>query len=863
MKIFRFLAVFLTAFLLQSMAASAQIWINEFHYDNASTDAGEFIELAIRTGFVDLNTVTVTLYNGSGGAAYLSHSGSEFTQGGSENGVSFFYLDIAGIQNGPDGISLDVDGELIQFISYEGNFIASGGPANGVRSTDIGVAQTSATPEGSSLSLTGLSSNYDGFTWSVTDNNATKGQVNAGQEIEETISEIDEPTIFVSLNGAEIDSGATIDFGQILLQETSTQTLEIKNLGNDTLFITGLNFTDGAFSSTVSATDSLTFNESLLVEITFEPTLAGSSTGVLSFNSNDTSNTAFSFNLTGSAIDGDGVMDISEARTLAQGTTVTVSGIVTVADEFRGPVYFQDATAGLAWYDADMRETGTDDFLLDVQRGDSIVVTGALSNFYELLQISDPNVQFEVHRNPATTVEPIQITIAQLNSGDFEGQLVSVEAKINTGVLQANANYSISVGTDTAQLRIDKYSALAGSAPPAGSTTIVGVVGRFNEVFQITPRGLEDITVEPKVYPDEGVSKDVTFEIVTWNIERFGDTGNGEAADEIQLNNAITVIDSLDADVVALQEISDDATFYRLVDSLDAYSGALAPAANLAFLYKNETIVNRGISQVDDGLDSYDWASRFPYRFKFNANINGETRTFYVFNIHAKAFGDEESYLRRVDASVQMKNYLDLYHPNDNVILLGDFNDEILGSTYNGVTSPYSNFDNDEDYTIITKSLEEEGFTSYSSYSMLDHIVFSNDLMDEYYEGTERIEIPSYISSYLSQTSDHYPVWVRLQWGTISPNEEQNEPVRFLLEQNYPNPFNPATVISYQLPASSLVSLDVFDMTGRKVATLVNGQVPAGEHQVTFNAASLSSGMYMYRLQAGTQIMTKKMMLVK
>ena len=74
MKIFRFLAVFLTASLLQSMAASAQIWINEFHYDNASTDTGEFIELAVRTGFVDLNTVTVTLYNGGNGSAYLSHS---------------------------------------------------------------------------------------------------------------------------------------------------------------------------------------------------------------------------------------------------------------------------------------------------------------------------------------------------------------------------------------------------------------------------------------------------------------------------------------------------------------------------------------------------------------------------------------------------------------------------------------------------------------------------------------------------------------------------------------------------------------------------------------------------------------------
>ncbi len=88
-------------------------------------------------------------------------------------------------------------------------------------------------------------------------------------------------------------------------------------------------------------------------------------------------------------------------------------------------------------------------------------------------------------------------------------------------------------------------------------------------------------------------------------------------------------------------------------------------------------------------------------------------------------------------------------------------------------------------------------------------------------------------------------------------------PRTFELGQNYPNPFNPTTAISYQLPVASEVSLKVYDLLGREVATLVNQRQEAGRYQALFNAASLSSGVYFYRLQAGAFLETKKMMLVK
>ena len=88
-------------------------------------------------------------------------------------------------------------------------------------------------------------------------------------------------------------------------------------------------------------------------------------------------------------------------------------------------------------------------------------------------------------------------------------------------------------------------------------------------------------------------------------------------------------------------------------------------------------------------------------------------------------------------------------------------------------------------------------------------------------------------------------------------------PTQITLHQNYPNPFNPTTVISYELPQVADVQLQVFDMLGRQVATLVDGTVQAGTHQVTFDASNLSSGVYIYRLHTAEYILTRKLTVLK
>ncbi len=133
--------------------------------------------------------------------------------------------------------------------------------------------------------------------------------------------------------------------------------------------------------------------------------------------------------------------------------------------------------------------------------------------------------------------------------------------------------------------------------------------------------------------------------------------------------------------------------------------------------------------------------------------------------------------------------------------------------------------------------------------------------------------------------TDRYNGWIVGRQGTILhtkdgggittdlQNEDYQLPIAFSLSQNYPNPFNPSTTIKYQIPdlpagrqELSFVTLKVYDVLGKEVATLVNEEKPAGKYEVEFRIAviyELSSGIYFYQLRAGNFVETKKMVLLK
>ncbi len=177
----------LLALVMPAAANNINVWINEFHYKNAGSDANEFIEIAGTAG-TSLTEYSLVLYNGNGGAAYVTMNLSG-TIPDQQNGFGTVSFSPSSFQNGsPDGLALALNGSLIQFLSYEGTFTAVGSVADGMASTDIGVAESdSSTPADYSLQLTGSGSSYSDFTWAAP-MTATPGAVNNRQTFSVPVS---------------------------------------------------------------------------------------------------------------------------------------------------------------------------------------------------------------------------------------------------------------------------------------------------------------------------------------------------------------------------------------------------------------------------------------------------------------------------------------------------------------------------------------------------------------------------------------------------------------------------------------------------------------------------------------------------
>lgn len=289
-----------------------------------------------------------------------------------------------------------------------------------------------------------------------------------------------------------------------------------------------------------------------------------------------------------------------------------------------------------------------------------------------------------------------------------------------------------------------------------------------------------------------------TLDIVNWNIEWFGSTTFGPTNDSLQQENVKKVLQNVGADLYALVEIVDTARLGNIVRSMPGYSfvvsnfgshsnptvsgdGPLSEAQKLGFVYKTSMFSNVSTTPLLNlttntaadaaSINYQNWSSgRYPFMMSTDVTLNGITKNIKFIVIHAKANTSPTttSYNRRRDGADSLHKFLSATYPTDNIMILGDFNDDLDSTITAGITpriTSYSSFVNDSvDYPAITLDLSRAGKKSTINYNdMIDHVVVSNEMRPYYMEGSVNVltDVTSLIANYGTTTTDHYPVYSR------------------------------------------------------------------------------------------------------
>ncbi len=419
----------------------------------------------------------------AGWAASSANDGKHLSFTISTTSASAFTLSNISIEDratnaGPSAMTVTINGISV----FESNVAANDTRLNDIDLTSFSQLQNIENAEVKIIGWdNGSRSTTGGGQWRL------NGIQVAGEVIEDT--EVN-PALTVRIDGEDVVNGDSYQFPLITPGNEATTQVTLRNRGDEDLVISGFSITGNGFSSNDDFQVTLGTLESRNFTLRFSNNNPGTYAGGLTLQTNDPDNQTFILNLQGEVLDTSQPIPISEARNLPAGTLVTVAGWVTVTDEFRGPVYFQDETAGIAWYNGNLMRENWD---LDIQHGDSLVVTGEIGSFHQLLQIVN-DVSHSVYPEGNRTLSPEIITLSQLNSGAFESQFVSIRnfTFSDTGVFNGGTNYTINDGTN-GQLRVDNFTDIAGAPIPSGAANATGVAGRFNTTHQLLPRSRTDI----------------------------------------------------------------------------------------------------------------------------------------------------------------------------------------------------------------------------------------------------------------------------------------------------------------------------------------------------------------------------------
>lgn len=285
-----------------------------------------------------------------------------------------------------------------------------------------------------------------------------------------------------------------------------------------------------------------------------------------------------------------------------------------------------------------------------------------------------------------------------------------------------------------------------------------------------------------------------TLEVVNWNLEWFGSTTLGPTNDNQQEQNVEKVLKAVAADVYGVVEVVDEARLARVVSNMPGYSyvignfgshvnppestgGPLGEAQKLAFIYKTSLLSNisvRPLINKPPSSASYNnWSSgRYPFLMSADVTMNCVTKRINFILIHAKANTSPTatSYARRQAAATELHDTIMNYFAEENVIILGDFNDDLDQSITAGfTTTSYSAFTTDNaNFFSPTLALSLAGKKSTVSYNdMIDHVMLSNEMQEYYMNGTASAlsDVTSLVTNYGSTTTDHYPVFTRYRFS--------------------------------------------------------------------------------------------------
>lgn len=373
------------------------------------------------------------------------------------------------------------------------------------------------------------------------------------------------------------------------------------------------------------------------------------------------------------------------------------------------------------------------------------------------------------------------------------------------------------------------------------------------------------------------VGRTATFDVATWNIEWFGAANSGPSNDALQVQNVKDILERSEIELWAVQEISNTTRFDELLTVLGSnWSGELATnsgSQRIGFVWDNRVVTKRSSGHILESF-SDDFAGRPPLKAEFTINLPDTTMIVTLINVHMKAFGDAESYQRRVKASGRVKNHIDFSSLGSaSVIFLGDFNDELLTSTYANQVSPYQNFLSDmAGYSTLSLNLEQNNRPSWIGSingSNLDQIIITNELAASYIPNSiNTMDGLKSLLGYTAQTSDHLPVYasfgssIVLDTDRLDP-DDSSIPEAFTVQDLYPNPARTGSVnLTFVTPNYGIVAVQLFDAMGRLV-TSASYTTTAGTQTVPFLLDGASPGSYFIRIASGGASSTKPLVVVK